>query len=430
MPSEPSRPASPSDASAASGLAFAAATSALPFEALFLASPLPTSVTRLCDGRLMAVNDAWLTLTGRERGSVIGLTGVALGFWPTEAQRQAFVEKLGTPGGAQDQHLLRLASGEEHSVRIHGVRIEAEPAPLLLTVVIEVKREVDAQQAHERSEAALREVNQSLERRVELHRASERLGRLGYWTNTLAEDKVIWSDGLYDITGLPRQDEIHRSKSRAGTHPDDMPLWLAAREAKDGRELEYRWTRPDGAQRWLRTRIGQTAVAGNPQTDFGVVQDITAERDVRERLSEQLALLQNIAARVPGVMFQVRLRTKGIGDFLYVSPGACELVALEPSAIVADASLLLNRIHPQDLPEYMRSLRAHTDDLRPWTYGFRVLLPERGLRWCHTEALPQREADGSVHDVQRASYLSAHVDAAADAIAAGVDALRGEAALL
>ena len=108
-------------------------------------------------------------------------------------------------------------------VRIHGVKIQAGSEFLLLALIVEVTREIDAERARERTEAALREMNQSLERRVELHSASERLGRLGYWTNAADEDKVIWSDGLYEIANLPRQEEIFRSHGRSGIHPDDLP---------------------------------------------------------------------------------------------------------------------------------------------------------------------------------------------------------------
>ncbi len=396
MSPKQSRPNHPSDAPPAIDLVLAASSTALPFEAMFLASPLPTSVTRLSDGCVLAVNDAWLALTGRERESMVGRTGVALGFWSTDAQRQAFLDQLGTPGATEQRHLLRLAGGDEHSVRIHGVRVEAEPTPLLLAFIVEVTREVDAEQARERSEAALREINQSLERRMELHSASERLGRLGYWTNTIAEDKVIWSDGLYDITGLPRQKEIHRSKGRGGIHPDDMPHWLAAREAKDGRELEYRWTRADGAQRWLRTRIGQTAVAGNPQTDFGVVQDITAEHDVRERLSEQLALLQNIATRVPGLMYRAQLRPDGRSVISYVNDRAREMLELEPAELQRDARSLFQRVHPDDMAEVLRSL-AHSAKTRSvWRQTYRVCLSGGRTRWHSVEAVAQAESDGSV----------------------------------
>jgi PAS domain S-box-containing protein len=368
----------------------------LPYEAMFLASPLPASVSRLSDGQLIAVNDAWLVLHGSDRDSVIGRSPVDMGFWPSKAQRQAFVDKLGTPSEVQHRHTLRLAGGIEHSVRIHSARIEAEPEPLLLAFIVEVTREVDAQLARERSEAALKEANQSLERRLELHAAHEKLARVGHWTNAADGNKVIWSDGLFDIAGIPRQREIDRSLGRSGTHPDDMADWLAAREAKDGRELEYRWIRPDGAQRWFRTRIGQTAVAGNPQTDFGVVQDITVEREAREGLAEQLALLQNIAARVPGLMHRIRRRPDGHTVISYVNDRAREMLEVEPAELQSDARTLFKRVHPDDIADVRRSLDHSAQTLSIWRHSYRVCLSGGRTRWYSVEAVPQAEADGSV----------------------------------
>ncbi len=396
MSSEPSRPDQPSDPSPVVGSALQGSASVLPYEALFLASPLPASVSRLSDGHLIAVNDAWLALHGRERESVIGRTSVELGFWPAEVKRQAFIDKLGTASEVQHRHTLRLAGGIEHSVRIHSARIEAKPEPLLLAVIVEVTPEVDAQLARERSEAALKEANQSLERRLELHAAHEKLARVGHWTNAADEDKVIWSDGLHDITGMPRQGEIYRSLGRSGIDPDDLPHWLAAREAKDEREVEFRWTRPDGAQRWFRTRIGQTAVAGNPQTDFGVVQDITVERETREALAEQLALLQNIAARVPGLMYRACLQPDGRSVISYVNDRAREMLEVEPAELQSDARTLFKRVHPDDMGDLRRSLDHSAKTLSVWRQVYRVCLSGGRTRWYSVEALPQAEADGSV----------------------------------
>ena len=53
-------------------------TARLPFEAMFMASPVAASVTRLHDGRLLAVNQAWVDLTGVSRERAIGRTTLEL----------------------------------------------------------------------------------------------------------------------------------------------------------------------------------------------------------------------------------------------------------------------------------------------------------------------------------------------------------------
>jgi PAS domain S-box-containing protein len=163
----------------------------------------------------------------------------------------------------------------------------------------------------------------------------------------------------------------------------------------DGREVEFRWLRPDGVQRWFRTRISQTAVAGNPQADFGIIQDVTVEHEVRQAQLAQLQLLENIAARVPGVMFQARVPPHTLGSFLYVSPASHTLLELAPEAFLADARVLFARIHEEDVDEFKARWLQASRDMEPMLLTFRVVLPKRGLRWCRVEAMPQREADGN-----------------------------------
>jgi PAS domain S-box-containing protein len=396
MPSQPSRPDHSSDAPPAIGSAFAAAGSALPFEAMFRASPLPASVSGLSDGRLIAVNDAWLAMTGLKRDTVIGRTTVEVGLWPAQAQRQAFLGQLGTAGEPQQRHLLRLAGGVEHSVRIHSVRVEAEPEPLLLAFIVEITGEVEAQRAQERSEAALLETNRVLEQRLELHTALEKLAHVGYWTHDKNDQRLYWSPGMYEFTGFSTDRPLLRADVRSHIHPEDLPVWLDARNACDFREVECRWLHPDGRVRWFRTRIGCTAVAGNAQADFGVLQDITAEREARERLGEQLALLENIAARVPGLVYRIQLWPDGRSEISYVNDRARDMFEVEPADLRKDARKSFLRVHPEDKKGLQRSLEQAAKSLTVWRQGYRVCLSGGRTRWYSVEAVPQAEADGSV----------------------------------
>lgn len=365
----------------------------LPFDAIFMAAPLPASVSSWSDGRLLSVNDAWLKITGLTREAAIGRTTVELGHWRDTAERDRF---LGNLPGPDDLQVLHLRGGHAHRVRMHATPLEAGPEKLLLVYFTEVSRELEAKAALVASNEALKLANVALQQRVELHTVIEKLARVGHWTNAENDDEVIWSSGLYEIAGLEPHDRIQRLDGRAGIHPDDKPAWLAARTAMDGREVEFRWLRPDGALRWFRTRIGQTTVAGNPQTDFGVVQDVTAEREATQRLAEQLKLLQAIAARVPGMMYQSRLGADGRSTISYVNDVAREMLEVEPQDLQQDASILFERVHPDDRAEVVASLQRSARELAVWRQTYRVVLPKAGERWYSVEAVPQREPDGSV----------------------------------
>jgi PAS domain S-box-containing protein len=365
----------------------------LPFEAMFMASPIAASVSRLSDGRLVAVNDAWVVLTGTRREDAIGRTTVEIGHWPSDDERDRYVGQLPS---ADPLHYLRLRDGIKHRVRLHTTVLEALPEPLALVYLTEATREYEAEEARAQSEAALRRANVELQQQVELHAAIEKTAGVGHWTNAENDDEVVWSLGLYEIAGIEPKNRIRRNEGRGGIHPDDKPAWLAARAALDGREVEFRWMRPDGQQRWFRTRIGQTTVAGNPQTDFGVVQDITAEREATERLAEQFKLLQNIAARVPGMMYQARRLPDGRSVITYVNDAAREMLEVEPLALQSDARILFERVHADDRPSVIQSLEISARHLTSWRQTYRVQLPSGTIRWYRVEAVPRAESDGSV----------------------------------
>ena len=355
------------------------------FETLFFGAPMPCALTRREDGRIVAVNPAWATLTGMTRDQVLGRTTLELGLWQDAQERGEALRSLPLRDHPQQ---WRLPTGRSVSVRMQLSALQGEPGWLLCCVI---DAEPEARALAERDHT-----NALLQQRVELHGAIEKVARVGYWRNGPSDEEVIWSPGLFDIAGLPPSPTITRTQARSGIHPDDMPHWLAARRAMDGRELVYRWTRPDGQVRWLRSSIAQTAIGEHGQADVGVVQDITAERETGLRLAEQLALLQNIASRAPGLMYQARLLPDGSTRFHYVNDAANEMLELSPQELLQTAGLLFGRVHPDDRSTLTESLRRSTRELTPWHLGYRVVLPSKGVRWHHVDALPQREADGSV----------------------------------
>ncbi len=370
-----------------------AGASILPFDAIFMAAPLPASVSRWQDGRLLAVNDAWVAITGLSREEAIGRTTVELGHWRGMVERDRFLRDL---PGPDDVQVLHFKDGHAHRVRMHATALEATPEKLLLVYFTETTRELEAEAALAQSNTALKQANVELQQRVELHIAIEKLARVGHWMNGEVGEHVQWSPGLFDIAGVTYQNPVPREVGRGGVHPDDMPAWLEARAALDSREVEFRWLRPDGQLRWFRTRLSQTSVAGNPKVDFGVVQDITTERQATEQLARQLDLLQNIAQRVPGMVFQAKLSPDGRSTILYVNDAAREMLGVEPKALQSDARILFQRVHADDRADVIASLDASARELTFWRQTYRVDLPERGLRWYRVEAVPQREPDGSV----------------------------------
>ena len=231
---------------------------------------------------------------------------------------------------------------------------------------------------------------------MDLHSAIEKLARVGHWTNAYSDQDVVWSPGLYAITGMKPGLVISRRDGRSGIHPDDMPKWLEARAALDGREVEFRWNRPDGELRWLRSRMGRTVVAGQSHVDFGVVQDITGERRVKDALANQRDFLHSIADRIPGAIYQARRGPDGRPSVSYLSGLASTVLEVTPAAVIADQRLFFEHIHPEDLPGVLADMDRSAASLSTLHTSFRANLPKGGMRWIQVEASTLGEPDGSV----------------------------------
>lgn len=354
---------------------------------LFLAAPLPASVSRLEDGTLLAVNDAWVQLTGTPRSQAIGHTTVELGHWVMPGRREEFLAQVvdGTPYVTT----MRLRDGDERWVRLHTRVTTCCDQDVLLVYLEDITR------AHE-AEEALKQANLTLQQQVELHGATERLAHVGHWISATREADVHWSPGLYAIAGLRQRDVLSKAEGRQGIHPEDMPAWLEARQALDEREVEFRWLRNDGQTRWFRTRIGRIQVVGQSETDFGVVQDITSEKAAAAEIAQQLHFIRHMAAQVPGLIYQAQVGTDGRSRIVYASDASRDIFELEPEDMQRSIRRVFERIHPDDLPELLQTLGRAGAGMGTWRHRFRVQLPRRGLRWCQAEAVPERAADGTI----------------------------------
>ncbi len=105
-------------------------------------------------------------------------------------------------------------------------------------------------------------------------------------------------------------------------------------------------------------------------------------------------LLTDLTGHVPGLIYQLQTLANGSFRYLFASQGIETMYELSAAQALGDASLVLQRLHPDDRDRVMRSMRDCADTLRPWVCEYRVLLPRQGECWRSGVAHPQRQADG------------------------------------
>jgi PAS domain S-box-containing protein len=114
-------------------------------------------------------------------------------------------------------------------------------------------------------------------------------------------------------------------------------------------------------------------------------------------LRESEARMREIAASVPGSVYQLRINPDGRRSMPFASEGFRELFGLAPEAVRMDARVAFALVHPDDEDRVEAALLASARSLQLWEDQFRIRRqPGDEVRWIHGTSTPHLEADGSV----------------------------------
>ena len=194
-----------------------------------------------------------------------------------------------------------------------------------------------------------------------------------------------------------REDEIVRAGRLGILDLDDprLPALLDTRQRLGRAHGQIRMRRGDGTL--FEVELTSTLYrdhAGQWLSSI-VFRDITERLRWEQQLQVQVDLLENLARHVPGSLYQFRMDADGHMSFPFASDGIHAIYEVAPEQVREDASLMLDRIHPEDLQPLLDSIRTSAETLEPWRIEYRVILPEQGERWRLCNAQPERRPDGS-----------------------------------
>ncbi len=153
-------------------------------------------------------------------------------------------------------------------------------------------------------------------------------------------------------------------------------------ELVDGRVFD-RYTVP------VRSRNGE---------DYGRIwtfRDITEQKRAQRFQQESLERLRKISSRLPGAIYQLRMRQDGSYCLPYVSDGLYSLFGIRPENVLEDASAIFELIHPDDLDGLLATIKMSADELAPFRCEFRLPSADGTQRWISANAIPERQPDNS-----------------------------------
>ena len=114
------------------------------------------------------------------------------------------------------------------------------------------------------------------------------LAGAGAWECDLRTNMLTWTDGVFDIFGLPRGVPVRREDSlQLYTEESRAEMEYLRSEAIErgrGFTMDARIVRPDGDRRWMRLTAAMTGRDGRFTHLYGMKQDVTRERENLEAL--------------------------------------------------------------------------------------------------------------------------------------------------
>lgn len=220
-------------------------------------------------------------------------------------------------------------------------------------------------------------------------------------------NEMYWSDGTYRIFGYSEKFKPTFEAWWSRVHPDDRnPVIENNTEAFESRHplvVEYRVVWPDGSVHWVESRATFDYLPdGQPKRLYGVVIDVDERMRAQEAVAESERRFRMLADSSPLMVYMTNQKF----DTVYVNRKWCEYTG-------APAEESLDRkwqrfIHPDDSPALLPTMSLPTA-LRDFRAEYRVRRFDGQYRWCVSEAVARRSADGeflghigSIYDIHEA----------------------------
>ena len=119
--------------------------------------------------------------------------------------------------------------------------------------------------------------------------------------------------------------------------------------------------------------------------------ELLAGREAIRQLFEVEARYRSLVEQVPAVVYEDRGE-----DTIYVSPQIEAILGVTPEAYIADSSMWIGMVHPEDRPWVQEQSDAFTEGRGGDLDDYRMVRPDGRIVWIRDRAFAYRDADGRV----------------------------------
>ncbi|MEG4032978.1 PAS domain S-box protein [Microcoleus sp. S36b_A4] len=204
---------------------------------------------------------------------------------------------------------------------------------------------------------------------------------------------ILLNDAFCKLIGKQREELLGKSDYDFFPKQEAEIFWHTDQQVfRTGKENESEeiFTDANGTKHILSTKKNVFENTDGSKILVGIIRDITEDRRKQLAQQESEARLRQLAANLPGIIYQFRLSTDGHKSFPYISSGSRYLFELEPENIQQNPQLLFDFIHPDDRQKFEESIAVSAADMQPWQQEWRAIVPSGKLKWMQGVSRPER----------------------------------------
>jgi len=127
-----------------------------------------------------------------------------------------------------------------------------------------------------------------------------------------------------------------------------------------------------------------------------IVRDVTERKQAEEQLRKTEQWLQQFSRQAPANIYTLVQNPDGLVWFEYISSALEVIQEVSLAAVMADANVLLDKIHPDDKAGYLAAVAHSAATLEPFSYEWRTVMDSGQVKWLQGRSQPERRSNGAI----------------------------------
>ncbi len=231
---------------------------------------------------------------------------------------------------------------------------------------------------------------------------AQRIARIGSWEFDVATGISTWSAQQFQILGFdPNVPLPNYANFFDLLPPDDQPKLREVVEEAIAHgtpyTVEHGIIRPDGSICYIISR-GEAICDEQGQVIklVGTITDISDRKQVEIALKQSETRFLEISESSPANIYILVMRVDGFFYFEHMSRAIEVIHELTVEEVLADASILLNCIHPDDVDGYQDAVQHSLETLQPFFHEWRIINPSGVIKWIKGSSRPKMRDNGDI----------------------------------